>query len=396
MKDYYGVLGVTKDASEADIKKKYRQLAMKYHPDRNRDDPKAAEEKFKEVKEAYEVLSDPQKRQMVDQGIDPNDPQTGGFGGGGFGGFGGADFGSMFGDIFGDIFSGGRGRGQNQRQTRGADLKYEIEITLEEAVRGCKKDISFDTYAPCESCGGTGCDGGKKDMVDCPHCHGQGQIQISRGFFAQVQECPHCNGTGKKPRKACSKCSGSGRVRTKKNLTITIPAGIDDGQRMRLSGEGAAATNGGVPGDLYVQIYVKEHSLFKRDENNLFCEVPVSFATAALGGTVQVPTMSGSAELKIPAGTQSGKMFRLRGKGVKSVRSSIQGDIIVTVIVETPINLSQEQKDLLIKFEESISGKKVSSEKDKKQVSENSPKEKGFLDSCREFFHNLTGDKKDS
>ncbi len=392
MKDYYKILGVDKQATDADLKKAYRHLAMKYHPDRNPDDPKKAEEKFKEVKEAYEVLSDPQKRQMVDQGIDPNDPQTGGFGGG-FGGFhGGADFGDIFGDVFGDIF-GGRGHRAQRREMRGSDLKYEIEISLEEAVQGCKKDIQFESYDSCPDCHGSGSKDSSGTEI-CPHCHGTGTIRTSSGFFTQIIDCPHCHGLGKIIKNPCPKCHGEGRVKKRRTVTVTVPAGIDDGQRLRLTGQGEAAPMGGQPGDLYVQFYIKEHPIFKRRDTNLYCEIPISFATAALGGTIDVPTLSGTASLKIPAETQTGKMFRLRGKGVKAYGTGIVGDLIVQVTVETPVKLNKQQSELLRQFDESLNGgKKPSGIKDSTQT----PKSGGFLNAVSQFLDNVLGknNKKD-
>ena len=412
MKDYYKILGVSKDATEDQLKKAYRHLAMKYHPDRNRDDPKTAEEKFKEVKEAYETLSDPQKRQMVDQGIDPNDAQAGGFGGGGFGGggfggfggFGGADaFSDIFSSVFGDAFGGGRSAHRQSRQMRGADMQYHLEITLEEAIMGCKKDITYDNYVQCETCKGSGA-AESGSLKTCPKCHGTGQIQMSRGFFSTIQECPQCSGRGKIVDKPCSKCHGDGRVRVKQTVTITVPQGIEDGQRMRLTGKGQAPLYGGVPGDLYVLVSVKEHAIFKRHESDLFCEIPISFTTAALGGKVDVPTISGTISLTIPPETQTGKMFRIRGKGVKSVRTGSTGDIIVQVIVETPVKLNSEQKDLLKRFEESLNGGSqpvhsgVKSEDGKAQSSrknskdsgdEHSPKQSRFMDLIHKFFDDI-------
>lgn len=407
MKDYYKILGVSKDATEDQLKKAYRHLAMKYHPDRNRDDPKTAEEKFKEVKEAYETLSDPQKRQMVDQGIDPNDAQAGGFGGGGFGGFGGfggADaFSDIFSSVFGDAFGGGRSAHRQSRQMRGADMQYHLEITLEEAIMGCKKDITYDNYVQCETCKGSGA-AESGSLKTCPKCHGTGQIQMSRGFFSTIQECPQCSGRGKIVDKPCSKCHGDGRVRVKQTVTITVPQGIEDGQRMRLTGKGQAPLYGGVPGDLYVLVSVKEHAIFKRHESDLFCEIPISFTTAALGGKVDVPTISGTVSLTIPPETQTGKMFRIRGKGVKSVRTGSTGDIIVQVIVETPVKLNSEQKDLLKRFEESLNGGSqsvhsgVKSEDGKAQSSrknskdsgdEHSPKQSRFMDLIHKFFDDI-------
>ena len=394
MKDYYKILGVEKDATEDQLKKAYRHLAMKYHPDRNRDDPKTAEEKFKEVKEAYEILTDPQKRQMVDQGIDPNEAQGFGAGGGGFGGFG--DFSDIFSSVFGDAFGGGRSHRQS-RQMRGADMQYHLEITLEEAILGCKKDISYDNYVQCEKCNGSGA-AESGSFKTCPKCHGTGQIQMTRGFFSTIQECPQCGGRGKIVEKPCPHCHGEGRIRIKQTITVTIPQGIEDGQRMRLTGKGQAPMYGGVPGDLYVLITVKKHDIFVRRDSDLYCEVPISFTTAALGGTVDVPTINGTVSLKIPAETQTGKMFRLRGKGVKSLTSGAVGDIIVQVVVETPVKLNSEQQDLLKKLEESLNGGKTvktsdSADGKKKEAKsvDHSPKQKGFFDSVHKFFDDLKG-----
>jgi len=316
-KDYYDVLGVERGADEKAIKRAYKKLAMQYHPDRTKGD-KAKEEKFKEIQEAYEILGDKEKRAAYDQ-YGHAAFEQGGMGGGGFGGgFSGADFGDIFGDMFGDIFGGG-GRGR-QRVVRGEDLRYDIQITLEEAVKGTTKDIQINTLAHCDSCDGTGAEKGSK-VETCPSCHGSGRVRRQQGFFVTETVCPTCHGSGKKIEKPCKSCHGEGRVHKKKNLSVKIPAGVDTGNQLRLSGEGAAGENGAPAGDLYVVIHVKEHHIFERDGNNLYCEVPISFSMAALGGEIEVPTLDGKVKLKIPAETQTGKLFRMRGKGVSSTRS---------------------------------------------------------------------------
>ncbi len=374
-KDYYEVLGLTKGASENDIKRAYKRLASKHHPDKNQGS-KEAEEKFKEINEAYEVLGDDQKRAAYDQYGHAAFEQGGGAGGFG-GGFGGADFGDMFGDIFGDIFGGG-GRGR-QRVVRGEDLRYDLEITLEEAVKGTTKDIQINTLAHCDSCGGSGAEKGSK-VETCPHCHGSGRIRRQQGFFVSESICPTCHGSGKKIEKPCRSCHGEGRVHKKENLSVKIPAGVDTGNQLRLAGKGAAGENGAPAGDLYVVIHVREHNIFERDGNNLYCEVPISFTTAALGGEIEVPTLDGRVKLKIPAETQTGKLFRMRGKGVASTRSGYAGDLICRIVVETPVNLTSEQKELLQKLEESLQGK---------DLSKHAPKSSGFLDGVKKFFDNL-------
>ena len=374
-KDYYEVLGLQKGASENDIKRAYKRLASKHHPDKNQGS-KEAEEKFKEINEAYEVLGDDQKRAAYDQYGHAAFEQGGGAGGFG-GGFGGADFGDMFGDIFGDIFGGG-GRGR-QRVVRGEDLRYDLEITLEEAVKGTTKDIHINTLAHCDSCGGSGAEKGSK-VETCPHCHGSGRIRRQQGFFVSESICPTCHGSGKKIEKPCRSCHGEGRVHKKENLSVKIPAGVDTGNQLRLAGKGAAGENGAPAGDLYVVIHVREHNIFERDGNNLYCEVPTSFATAALGGEIEVPTLDGRVKLKIPAETQTGKLFRMRGKGVASTRSGYAGDLICRIVVETPVNLTSEQKELLQKLEESLQGK---------DLSKHAPKSSGFLDGVKKFFDNL-------
>ena len=372
-RDYYEVLGVDKSAGEREIKKAYKKLAMKYHPDRTQGD-KGLEDKFKEIQEAYEILSDSQKRAAYDQyghaGVDPNR------GGGGFGG--GADFGDIFGDVFGDIFGGGRG-GRQSRARQGSDLRYNLELTLAEAVRGKNVDIRVPTLVECEVCDGSGAKKGSSPKT-CPTCHGNGQVQMRQGFFAVQQTCPTCSGKGKIIEDPCNSCHGHGRKEKTKTLNVKIPAGVDTGDRIRLSGEGEAGENGAPPGDLYVQVHVREHDIFKRDGNNLYCEVPLSFTTAALGGELEVPTLDGKVKLKISPETQTGRMFRLRGKGVKSVRSGAMGDLMCKVVVETPVNLSSRQKELLQELEESMG----------KASSKHSPKAQGFFDGVKKFFDDLT------
>ena len=375
-RDYYEVLGVEKGATEREIKKAYKRLAMKYHPDRTAGD-KDLEAKFKEVKEAYEVLSDAGKRQQYDQFGHAAFEQGHG---GGHGGFGGADFSDVFGDVFGDIFGGGGRRGGGgQRQQRGADLRYNLEMTLEDAVRGKELEIKVPTWVSCEPCGGSGANKGSKPQT-CSTCHGSGQVQMRQGFFAVQQTCPTCHGAGQIISDPCNSCHGQGRVEKTKTLSVKIPAGVDTGDRIRLSGEGEAGLNGAPAGDLFVQVHVKDHPIFVRDGSNLYCEVPIGFSTSALGGEIEVPTLDGRAKLKIPSETQTGKMFRLRGKGVKSVRGGAVGDLLCKVIIETPVNLNDSQKDLLRQFEESMSGK----------PSKYRPKEQGFFDGVKKFFDDLT------
>ncbi|MGH8616649.1 MAG: molecular chaperone DnaJ [Burkholderiales bacterium] len=364
-RDYYEALGVNRDAPDEELKKAYRKLAMKWHPDRNPDNPKA-EDHFKEAKEAYEVLSDPQKRAAYDQyghaGVDPSAA-----GGAGFG-----NFADAFGDIFGDIFGGGRGR---SNVYRGADLRYNLVIELEDAARGTDTRIRIPTLAECEPCKGTGAKPGTQPKT-CPTCNGQGQVRMQQGFFSLQQTCPRCHGTGKIIPEPCDACSGAGRIKEHKTLAVKIPAGVDEGDRIRLSGEGEAGANGGPPGDLYVVIQIKPHTVFQRDHNDLHCEMPVSFATAALGGEIEIPTLEGSAKIKIPAETQSGKVFRLRGKGIKGVRSASHGDLHCHVVVETPVNLTARQKELLAEFD-------TISRKDEER---HSPRAKSWMDKVRDFF----------
>jgi molecular chaperone DnaJ len=379
-RDYYEALGLQKNASEADIKKAYRRMAMKYHPDRNPDD-KDADAKFKEAKEAYEVLSDAQKRAAYDQfGHAGVDPSAGGFGGGaGFGGGGGASFSDIFGDVFGDIFGGGRGGpGGGPRVQRGADLRYNLELSLEEAVKGTSAKIRVPTYVACEACGGSGAKKGSSPKT-CSTCQGVGQVRMQQGFFSVQQTCPACHGKGTVIDDPCDSCHGHGRIQEFKTLSVKVPPGVDTGDRIRLGGEGEAGENGGPPGDLYVQVHVKDHPIFQRDDANLYCEVPIPITSAALGGELEVPTLEGKVKLKIPAGTQTGKMFRMRGKGVKPVRGGTEGDLICRVIVETPVNLTDRQKELLREFETSIEG----------GGSTHSPHASSWLDGVKSFFKDM-------
>ncbi|WP_417698356.1 molecular chaperone DnaJ [Psychromonas sp.] len=370
-RDCYEVLGIGQDATEKEIKKAYKRLAMKYHPDRTKGDT-ALEEKFKEVKEAYEILSDPQKRAAFDQYGHDGVNQQGHGGGGGFGGGG-------FDDIFGDIFGGGR-RGGGQRAQQGSDLRYNMELTLEEAVKGISKEIQIPTLVHCEQCNGSGAKKGT-DSKTCGTCHGQGQVQMRQGFFAVNQTCPTCRGKGKIITDPCKKCHGEGRYERSKTLSVKIPAGVDTGDRIRLSGEGEAGEHGAPAGDLYVQMNVRPHDVFERDGNDLYCEVPISFTEAALGGEIEVPTLDGRVKLKIPAETQTGRMFRMRNKGVQSVRSHSTGDLMCKVTVETPVKLSIKQKELLKEFENSLCSS--SSKKHK-------PKSEGFLNSLKTFFDDIS------
>ena len=348
-RDYYQVLGVSKSADEGELKKAYRRLAMKYHPDRNPDNAKA-EASFKEAKEAYETLSDPDKRSTYDQfGHAGLDQQSAGMGGGGASGFGG--FADAFGDIFGDIFGNQQGGGRSGGVFRGADLRYNLEISLEDAALGKETRIRVPSMGQCEVCGGSGARKGSSPKV-CSSCNGQGQVRMQQGFFSVAQTCPTCKGSGQVIRDPCSNCGGEGRIKKQKTQTLKIPAGVDNGDRIRLAGEGEAGGNGGPPGDLYVEIHLKPHEVFSREGRDLHCEMPISFTCAAIGGLVEIPTLDASAKIKIPAETQTGKVFRLRGKGIKEVRSSGIGDLMVHVVVETPVNLTKRQQELLKELEE--------------------------------------------
>ncbi|MEP1471997.1 MAG: molecular chaperone DnaJ [Halieaceae bacterium] len=373
-RDYYEVLGVDKDADDKDIKKSYRRVAMKYHPDRNPDDPDA-EEKFKEATEAYDVLMDGEKRQAYDQfghaGVDPNM-------GGGAGGFGGGNFSDIFGDVFGDIFGGGGGgRGPGGPQ-RGSDLRYTLDISLEDAVKGTTVEIRVPTLAGCETCDGSGAKKGSTPTT-CGTCGGVGQVRMQQGFFQVQQTCPTCRGRGKSISDPCTDCQGQGRVEKTKTLSVKVPPGVDTGDRIRLSGEGEAGPEGGPTGDLFVQMSVKQHPIFERDGKNLYCEVPITFVDAAVGGELEVPTLDGRVKLKIPAETQTGKLFRLRGKGVKPVRGGSVGDLLCRAVVETPVNLNKQQKEMLREFQDSLG------EGGKSQ----SPRQTSWFEGVKSFFDDM-------
>jgi molecular chaperone DnaJ len=371
-RDFYEILGVNRDASDDDIKKSYRKLAMKFHPDRNPDN-KEAEEKFKEAKEAYEMLSDPQKRAAYDSyGHAGVDPSAGAAGAAGMGGFEG-----VFGDIFGEIFGGGGGRGGGGRNSvyRGADLRYNLEVSLEEAARGTETRIRIPTMEECDTCHGSGAKAGTQPKT-CPTCAGHGQVRMQQGFFSIQQTCPKCHGSGKVITDPCGTCGGVGRTKKQKTLSVKIPAGVDEGDRIRLSGEGEAGVNGGPNGDLYVVIQIREHAVFTRDQNDLHCEMPISFTTAALGGEIEIPTLDGAAKIRIPAETQTGKVFRLRGKGIKGVRSSVHGDLLCHVMVETPVNLTARQRELLEELE-SIN---------ERDGAHHNPKAKSWMEKVKDFF----------
>ena len=376
-RDFYEILGVQKGADDGALKSAYRKLAMQYHPDRNPED-KDAENKFKEASEAYEVLADAQKRAAYDQfghaGV------SGAAGGGGFGGggFGGAGFSDIFGDVFSDIFgaaAGGAGGGR-QRVFRGADLRYNLKLDLEQAVFGDTVKIRIPSWSSCERCDGSGAEPGSKPQ-SCPTCHGAGQVRMQQGFFSVQQTCPNCRGRGTVITDPCGSCHGRGRVEETKTLSVKVPPGVDTGDRIRLAGEGEAGPDGGPAGDLYVQVMVREHELFQRDGKNLYCEVPISFATAALGGEMEVPTLDGKVKLKIPAESQTGKLFRLRGKGVTPVRGGAPGDLLCRVVVETPVNLTTKQKELLEEFAGTLSEKK------------NSPRQTGWFEGVKNFFGDM-------
>ena len=369
-RDYYEVLGVDRDAADGDIKKAYRRVAMKYHPDRNPDDPDA-DMKFKEATEAYDILMDAEKRAAYDRfghaGVDPN------MGGGGFGG---GNFSDIFGDVFGDIFGGGRGgRGGPQR---GSDLRYTLDISLEDAVRGTTVEIKVPSLSTCEKCDGSGARKGSSPTT-CGTCGGVGQVRMQQGFFQVQQTCPTCRGRGKTISDPCPACRGQGRVEKTRKLSVKVPPGVDTGDRIRLSGEGEAGPDGGPPGDLFVQMSVRQHNIFERDGKNLYCEVPITFVTAALGGELEVPTLDGRVKLKIPPETQTGKLFRLRGKGVKPVRGGSVGDLLCRAVVETPVHLNKEQKALLQQFEKSLG----------QDGHAQSPRQSSWFEGVKNFFEDM-------
>ena len=370
-RDYYEVLGVQRDVDQAGLKKAYRKLAMKYHPDRNPDDADA-QEHFKEAQEAYDVLKDPQKRSAYDQFGHAATGQ-GSRGPSGFHG----DVGDIFGDMFGDIF-GSRGGRASARQQRGSDLRYAMDLDLEEAVTGITREIRIPTLGGCKTCNGSGAEDGQK--TSCTTCGGVGQVRMQQGIFSVQQTCPACQGMGQVIKNPCKSCHGQGRVRETKTLSVKVPAGVDTGDRIRLAGEGEAGPNGAQSGDLYVEVRVRPHRLFERDGDDLYCEVPIHFTTAAIGGELEIPTLHGQVKLKIPAETQTGRLFRLRGKGVKSVRSHRQGDLMCKVVVETPVSLSREQKNLLKEFQESYESSKT----------DHNPKSSSWLGGVKEFFDRMT------
>jgi molecular chaperone DnaJ len=375
-KDYYEALGVPKNATDDDIKKAYRKMAMKHHPDRNQGDgAKASEDKFKEAKEAYEMLSDPQKRAAYDQyghaGVDPNMMGRGGPGGEGFGGFA-----EAFGDIFGDIFGGAAGGQRRGSQVyRGADLSYGLEITLEEAALGKQTQIRIPSWENCETCHGTGAKPGTS-VKTCTQCNGTGSVHLRQGFFSIQQTCPTCRGSGKVIPDPCTACHGAGKVKKQKTLEVKIPAGINEGMRIRSAGNGEPGSNGGPPGDLYIEIRIKEHDIFERDGDDLHCKVPVGLTTVTLGGAIDVPTLEGRVSIDIPEGTQHGKTFRLRGKGIKGLRSSYPGDLYCHIAVETPVKLTEHQKKLLKELDESL----------RKGGDKHSPDAKSWTDRVKDLF----------
>ncbi|NKC13626.1 MAG: molecular chaperone DnaJ [Gammaproteobacteria bacterium] len=368
-RDYYEVLSVGRDADDSALKKAYRRLAMKFHPDRNPDDAKA-EESFKEIKEAYEILSNPQKRATYDQLGHAGLEQTMGGARGGAGGFR-----DIFDDVFGDIFG---TRGGGQRAYRGADLRYPLELSLEDACNGTEARISVPSRKTCTTCDGSGARAGTSPST-CNTCNGAGQVRMQQGFFSIQQTCPRCHGMGKVITDPCRSCNGEGWVRGTNTLKVKVPAGVDTGNRIRLAGEGEPGEKGGPPGDLYVEIHVREHPIFERDGNNLYCEVPISFTTATLGGELEVPTLDHRVNLKIPASTQTGKLFRVRGKGVRAVNGGGLGDLICRVVVETPVNLNRRQRELLQQFEAQMN----------ESSNEHSPRTSTWLDGVKRFFEDM-------
>lgn len=372
-RDYYEILGVSRDASAGEIKKAYRRLAMKNHPDRNPGDEEA-EARFKEASEAYEVLSDEEKRAAYDRFGHQGVSGAGAGAGAGFGGFG-----DIFSDMFSEIFGGGMGGGR-QRPMRGADLRYELELDLETAIAGDTVEVRIPTLEDCEHCGGDGAEPGS-DKIRCGTCQGGGQVRLQQGFLTIQQTCPECRGRGTVINNPCMRCRGEGKRRSHKSLSVKVPPGVDDGDRIRLAGEGEPGDMGGPPGDLYVEVRVKPHEIFQRDGDNLHCTVPVNIVTAALGGEIDAPTLDGKVNLKVPAETQSGKVFRMRGKGVQSVRSAARGDLLCKVMVETPVNLTRRQKELLQELGETL----------EEGGGRHSPETASWLDRAKRFFEEHLG-----
>ena len=373
--DLYQTLGIEKNSSDADIKKAYRKLAMKYHPDRNPDDS-AAEQKFKSIQKAYAVLSDKQKRAAYDQvghaGVNPQGGMGGGFNTG-------DAFNDIFGDVFGDIFGGGRGQARRSSAQRGSDLRYQVNLTLEQAVFGDKINVEIPSYNQCDSCTGSGAKEGTS-ATRCIKCDGRGAVRVQQGFFTLQQTCPECRGSGETIKDPCTICSGSGRKRTNRTIAIKIPAGVDNADRIRLSGEGEAGIKGGPSGDLYVDVTIKKHDIFEREGNHLICTIPISFGKAVLGGTLEVPTIDGAVNLSIPSETQSGKTFRLKGKGIKSYRENFFGDLYCTVQVETPVSLTDEQKEILRQFDRYVNDSNT----------DHRPNKKTWTDSVSDFFKRIS------
>jgi molecular chaperone DnaJ len=367
---YYEVLGVARGASDEELKKAFRRLAMKNHPDRCPGDPQA-QERFKEAKEAWEILGDPQRRAMYDQyGHAAFENGTGRRGGAPFG-----DVGDIFGDIFSDIFGGGR------RAPRGSDLRYVLELDLEEAVAGVDKKIQVPTLVNCHHCNGTGSEDGK--LSTCSTCRGHGRVRMQNGIFSIQQACPHCGGAGRMVVTPCKHCHGEGRLEDERGLEVKVPPGVDDGDRIRLTGQGEAGPSGSTPGDLYVEIHVRPHPIFKREGDNLHCEVPIRFAQAALGATIEVPILGGATSITIPPETQTGQEFRLRGQGVKSVRSRQPGDLFCTVVLETPVRLDKRQREILEQFEATFA--------DAEEARKHSPRNSGFVEGVKQFWAKMTG-----
>ncbi|WGS66294.1 molecular chaperone DnaJ [Enterobacteriaceae bacterium ET-AT1-13] len=369
-KDFYELLGISKTSTIQEIKKAYKRLAIKYHPDRNKQ--KNAEKKFKEIKEAYEILSDEKKRSAYDQfghdAFDQSYTNNNNFNSE-------TSFSDIFGDVFGDIF----GNNNNQNVNKGSDLKYNMELSLEEIITGVNKRINIQTLIKCNFCKGHGTRKGSLP-INCLTCNGNGQIQIKRGFFTLQQTCPKCNGLGKIIKNVCNNCNGNGRIKKNKNLSIKIPKNLNTGDSIRVSGEGEAGKRGGLSGDLYIQIKIKDHYIFKRENNNLYCEIPICFSTAVLGGEIDVPTLDGFVKLKIPSETQTGKVFRIRGKGIKSLNNKFKGDLLCKVIIETPVNLNEKQKYILNNFNKSF---------DNNYLYKNTPKINIFNKNVEKFFKNL-------